>query len=176
MYIIYSEFTGISMEIPQDLVEILEPSESVVWSGKPLKAPFVLKGMLFTLIGIPWFVLPLVIIMKTSPMILLNPVVLLFFAFWYGVSILVFFGSPLYSLLVWKNMYYLLTDRRLIVRKGLVGIDYDTLNLDLIQQVNLNIGFWDRKYGTGTLVIQATGGSTNNAVCRKGTQESLRDY
>lgn len=38
-----------------------------------------------------------------------------------------------------------------------MGIDYDTLNLDLVQQVNLNVGFWDKKYGIGTLIIQATG-------------------
>ncbi len=145
------------MEIPQDIREALEPDESVVWSDKPLKAPFVLKGIVFALIGIPWFVLPLIIIMQASPKILLNPAVLLFMAFWYGVSVLVFFGTPLYSLLVWKNIHYVLTDRRLIVRKGLVGIDYDTLNLDLVQQVNLNVGFWDKKYGTGTLIIQATG-------------------
>ncbi len=148
---------GVSMKIPQDIRETLEPDESVIWSDKPLRTPFILKGIVFAIIGIPWIALPLIIIIKASPKILLNPEILLFMIFWYGISILVFFASPLYSLLVWKNVYYVLTNRRLIVRKGLVGIDYDTLNLDLIQQVNLNVGFWDKKYGTGTLIVQATG-------------------
>jgi len=31
--------------------------------------------------------------------------------------------------------------KRIIVRKGIVGIDYDMLDLENIQQVNINIGF-----------------------------------
>jgi len=145
------------MEIPQDVREMLEPDERILWCGKPLRTPFMLRRIGFIFIGIPWLIFPLIILGATSMKILSEPPVLLFFVFWYGILGFIFFGTPIYSSLVWKNIYYVLTNKRIIIRKGLVGIDYDTLNLDLIQQVNVNVGFWDKKYGTGTLTIQAIG-------------------
>ena len=58
-----------------------------------------------------------------------------------------------------------MTDRRVIVRKGVVGIDYDALSLDLVQQVNVDVGFWDQRYGTGTLTVRAVGVKPLNLFC-----------
>ncbi|WFO75754.1 PH domain-containing protein [Desulfurococcaceae archaeon MEX13E-LK6-19] len=145
------------MEIPQDIKEMLEPDEKILWCDKPLRAPFVRRSIGLVFIGIPWLVFPLIIIGMASTKFLFEPPVLLFLIFWYGILGFIFFWTPIYSSLVWKNIYYVLTNKRIIIRKGLVGIDYDVLNLDAIQQVNVNVGFWDRKYGTGTLTIQAIG-------------------
>ncbi|RLE63155.1 MAG: hypothetical protein DRJ47_09720 [Thermoprotei archaeon] len=97
--------------------------------------------------------------------------ILLFFCFWYGIGILVFFAVSIYAILVWKNMFYLLTDRRIMVRRGLIGIDYDVLGLDMIQQVNTEVGFWDKMYGTGTLTIQAMGVTPLKLHCVKNPRE-----
>jgi len=45
----------------------------------------------------------------------------------------------------------------MIVRKGVVGIDYDILELGYVQQVNLDRGLWDKLYDTGTIIVQAIG-------------------
>jgi len=145
------------MEVPWDVREMLEPNERVLWCGKPLRSPFVLKRIGLAFIAIPWLIIPLIVIGTISPRALFELPILIFFTFWYGILGLIVFGTPVYSFLVWKNIYYILTNKRIIVRKGLVGIDYDILSLDSIRQVNVNVGFWDRKYGTGTLVIQAIG-------------------
>ncbi len=145
------------MEVPQDIREMLEPGERILWCDKPMRTPFVRKSIGLVFIGIPWLIFPLIIIEMTSIKILFEPPILLFFIFWYGILGFIFFGTPIYSSLAWKNIYYVLTNKRIIIRKGLVGIDYDILSLDAVQQVNVNVGFWDRKYGTGTLIIQAMG-------------------
>lgn len=47
--------------------------------------------------------------------------------------------GPLYDYIAWKNIWYVLTNKRIIVRKGVIGIDYDMLELENIQQVNVNV-------------------------------------
>jgi len=85
--------------------------------------------------------------------------------------VFVFFGAPIYAILVWKNIFYVLTDRRIVVRKGLIGIDYDVLGLDMIRQVNINVGLWDKIYRTGTLTIQAIGVTPLKLYCIRNPRE-----
>lgn len=37
-----------------------------------------------------------------------------------------------------------MTDKRVIVRKGLEGIDYEILELVNMQQVNVDVELWDK--------------------------------
>lgn len=145
------------MEIPRDLEEMFEVGERVIWAGKPSKTPFVVKKIGFSLIAVPWLLFPLFMLNATSWTIVSQPFVCLFLVFWYGILGFISLGSPVYSFLVWRNIFYVLTDRRIIVRKGLIGIDYDVLSLDVVQQVNIDVGFWDKLYGTGTVTVQAIG-------------------
>mgnify|MGYP000132519334 CR=1 FL=1 len=153
------------MEIPQDLKEVLEPGERILWSGKPSRIPFTLKSAWFSLLGLPLLAFPLILLRPVLLKVILDPPVLLFLIFWYGILGFVFLGAPIYALLVWRNMFYVLTDKRVVVRKGLVGIDYDILGLDMIQQVNVEVGFWDKLYQTGSLVLQAIGVTPLKLYC-----------
>ena len=77
--------------------------------------------------------------------------------FWYGFLFFIVFTIIVYPILVWRNLFYVLTEKRVIIRKGIIGIDFDILKLELIQQINVNVGIIDRAYGTGSLIIQAMG-------------------
>jgi len=60
----------------------------------------------------------------------------------------------------------------------LIGIDYDILDLENVQQVNVDVGFWDRLYGTGTIIIQSIGVTPvrlNNVEKPRLVQRILRD-
>ena len=142
--------------LPKDVRRMLEPGERVVWFGKPLRAPFLLKSLSTVIMAIPVLVMPLPFLMA-APQVLTHAPVVAFFALWYGFAAFIGLGPLIYNALVWKNLYYVVTDRRIIIRKGVVGIDYDALSLDLVQQVNVDVGFWDQRYGTGTLTIRAVG-------------------
>ena len=164
------------VELPVDVKEMLEPGEEVVWVGKPVRKPFVLKAALPLLLFTPFIIGPL-ILLAAAPQAFGGPIPLLFFLFWYG-SLSFVALAPLYNLLVWKNVFYILTNRRVIVRKGLIGIDYDILDLENVQQVNVDVGFWDRLYGTGTIIIQSIGVTPvrlNNVEKPRLVQRILRD-
>lgn len=101
-------------------------------------------------------IIPTLALSLTSLEIVFNPIILLFFLFWYGILSLIAV-APFYDFLVWKNIWYVLTSKGIIVRKGLIGIDYDFLNLENIQQVNVNVSLLDKKYNTGSIVLQSVG-------------------
>ena len=143
--------------LPSDLLEIVE-GESIVWAGKPFLKPFIAKRLPGMVAPLLFMLIPLSLpISIYEIMASAGLFAVLFFIFWYGVLSLALVSATLYPLFVWRNLYYVLTDKRIVVRKGVIGIDYDFLKLELVQQVNVNIGIWDKIYGSGTVVIQAVG-------------------
>ncbi|MCD6444827.1 PH domain-containing protein [Candidatus Bathyarchaeota archaeon] len=139
----------------EDVISMLEPGERLIWSGRPLLKPFVLKRLSGLIIPIVFIVFstsftPFFTTGWTMPLVS-------FFILWFGILGFMLFLSSIYPLLLWRNLYYVLTDKRMIVRKGVLGIDYDILDLKYIQQINVNVGVWDKFYGTGTVIIQAIG-------------------
>jgi len=54
------------------------------------------------------------------------------------------FGVPLYSKLVWKYTHYAITNKRVIIKSGLIGRDFKTVDHDKITNVEVNISFWDK--------------------------------
>jgi len=71
-------------------------------------------------------------------------------------------------------MVYMLTNKRIIIRRGVIGIDYDILNVENIQQVILNVGFWDKIFGTGTLTVYSIGVKPLSLVAVKEPTKVLR--
>ncbi|OYT28926.1 MAG: hypothetical protein B6U94_08080 [Thermofilum sp. ex4484_79] len=144
--------------LPVDVRELLSRDEKVIWYDKPVLSALMLKSLSMLIIGLPFLIFPLLIFGFTGG---LNPstffVLIPFFAFWYGIVGLITIGPIIHVSLSWRNMLYLLTDKRIIVRQGAVGIDYEILDLENVQQVNLNVGFWDKVYGTGTITIHSIG-------------------
>lgn len=141
---------------PEDLRSLFSEGERVIWLGRAELKPFILRRLPGAILPLAFILMPLTIFPDVSAFPS-QPFLALFFTFWFGISGLMVFYSSLYPLLLWRNLYYVLTDRRIIVRKGVVGIDYDILNLEQIQEINIDRGIWDKIYGTGSIVIQAIG-------------------
>jgi len=78
---------------------------------------------------------------------------------WVGIAISA--GSLVLPLIVsipfflayYKNRYYAYTNKRIIIRTGVFGIDYKGLDLKAIDAVNVYVGFFDKivKKNTGSL-------------------------
>jgi len=156
------------LSLPSDVRGVLESGERVLWFDRPVFIPYIagnlVKGLLvfvFMLFFIgfalmfPWGEIPIFISF-------------FFLLFFVGFPALIGFSAVFYPILVWRNILYVVTDRRIIVRKGLVGLDYDFLSLEYVQRVDVQRGFLDVRYGSGTIVIQAVGVSST-------TLYSIRD-
>lgn len=71
-------------------------------------------------------------------------------------------GIPIYSILVYKYFHYIITDKRVIIQKGLVGRDFEIADLDKITNTELNIDIFDKFSGedSGSIIISTAGSFT----------------
>ena len=74
-----------------------------------------------------------------------------------GFGLLLLLVSVLYTLvpiLMYKKTYYIVTNKKIVIRTGIIGIDYKTLDIDFIGSVNVNVNLYDKMMGknvTGTI-------------------------
>ena len=73
---------------------------------------------------------------------------------------ILFWGPMLYKK-GYNNLFYCYTNKRLIVRSGMIGVDYKSLDYKDMTSVDVKVGFLDRKTKTGTITFR-----TPSAHCR----------
>ena len=59
----------------------------------------------------------------------------------------------------WRNLEYAFTDKRIIIRSGVIGINLVNIYYADIKGVNLKIGFFDRMFKVGDIYISTSGKS-----------------
>ena len=112
--------------------DILEKDEQIVKIIKPSKSRY-WKFFLMPLI-IPIFLPHFIVIMACT----------------------LFFIIPLLYARSYNNLYYAYTNKRLIVRKGTIGIDYKTLDYKFISSTSVDVGLLDKgKTKTGSLSFKS---------------------
>lgn len=118
---------------------ILEPQEKIVWQGKTSRRPlgFRLFFQLFILGSLSS------IISNQN-----HEVIILFY--------LLFFALLLGIIFKWLFDYlkiFILTDRRLIIRSGLIGTDYNSISFSKIRTLNVAVDLWEKVFAVGTIQI-----------------------
>jgi uncharacterized membrane protein YdbT with pleckstrin-like domain len=117
-----------------EIVDILNNDEAILWQGRPALLPFFASSLLSALIGIP----PLLWALRsvaTNPLGPGSRIFTLFFLapfFLVGLSLAV--AYPLYHLLVYVNLSYGITNKRVLLQSGI--IEKDALMLDFDQISN----------------------------------------
>lgn len=116
-----------SMEELHLFDDILEKDEEIVKIIKPSKRRY-WNSLLFPW-GIPLFWPHFIIIMAAT----------------------LFFTLPLLYAHGYKNLWYAYTNKRIIIRKGTIGVDYRSLAYKDISVDSVDVGFLDKFSNTGTL-------------------------
>ena len=70
----------------------------------------------------------------------------------------------LYQFLDWANRLYVLTDRRIMRRRGILQVDFFEARLDRIQQTSVLQLVRERAFGLGTIAFATAGTSTLDAL------------
>ena len=96
-----------------------------------------------------------------------------------GIFFIAFGSIPLLSAMInfvgrivkFKNIEYVVTNKRLIIRSGIIGVDFKEINLDQIGAVTVRVDFLDKlvKPNTGTIffgsastpIVQSDKGNTS---------------
>ena len=141
-----------------NLTEQLRSGERVLWQGKPKLFPFIfahnavpfLFGLFFMAVTFFFFVSPL--LSTGFPLeLILFPLIFFFVGF------LIAFGQPIWSYLAFRNTEYMISDQRLITQTGAIGLDTRFVELEKVQEVNVQVGVFDRLFGTGRIYAMTAG-------------------
>lgn len=139
----------------KELDKVLDDREKVFWEGKPRFWPFFLSGFVMAIFGLIFLVVGAVVIIvgisQGNYWIILLP------HFWIGVAFV--FGIPTYRALVWKYTYYAITNKRVIIQKGLIGRDFEMVDFDKITNAEVRVGLLDILFGkkSGSILISTAG-------------------
>lgn len=141
---------------------MLGEGERILWQGKPKKSAFIANkvlamlpfALLWAAVDVAFVVLVFVLDAPTvMQWIVVAFVCLHLLPFWIWLS------NVLTANRRYKNMHYALTDRRIMIRSGLVGIDYQSVSYKDIQNVDLRVGVADKLLKVGDVYFVTAAGN-----------------
>lgn len=148
--------------------DVLNNDEKVLWQGKPNAKSYVLAAMLKMLpIAIIWLIFDGAFIFFITAGMIKGDIPTFILAF-----IIPFFLLHLTPVWIWlggiikaarevKNLEYAITDRRIIIRSGVIGIDFKFINYTEVDSVNVKVGLIDKIFKVGDIYINS---SVNSGV------------
>ena len=148
--------------------DVINDDEKVLWQGKPNAKSYVLAAMLKMLpIALIWIIFDGTFIFFITSGMINGDIPLFILAF-----IIPFFLLHLTPVWIWiggtikatrevKNLEYAVTDRRIIIRSGVIGIDFKFINYTEIDSINVKVGLIDKIFKVGDIYINS---SVNSGV------------
>jgi len=152
----------------QNAVEdILEKDEKILQRLKPnakvIRLEAIFKGMPLALL---WFSIDAIFIvtMFATGAVEEAPWMIAFMIGFFALHLLpvwLYIANLIKKLAGYKNIEYVFTDKRIIIRSGLVGIDFKSIYYTSLESVNLKVGLFDRLFKVGDIYLKA---NTQTAV------------
>ena len=140
--------------------DVLESDEEVLVSLTPDKRDYILeaifKSLPIVLIWLAFDVFFIIMMIKTNAFE--NTMVIWFTIFFFAFHLLpvwLYFANIFKRVAGYKNIQYYFTDRRIIIRNGIIGIDYKIFYYQDINTVTVKVGLWDRMFKVGDLYINS---------------------
>ena len=152
-------------DLPPDFRAVTEPDEKVLWTGKPMFWPFVLHAVPLVVIGIVWTALDSGLhgdayrfASRQDALAFYTFIVLHSLPAWGSIAYAAYLG------MVHSNTVYGYTNRRLLMRSGVIGTSFKSIDYDTIQELDVTVGIIDRLFNTGT--VRAFTGQTTSKGAR----------
>ena len=154
-----SKYENMNSEfVPMNLEKIIVEGEEVIWSGKPKKSAFIINKVLTMLpIAIIWllfdsgFIIAFLSSGETGMLWFIVP----FFAF-HLMPVWIWLSNVLTANKKWKNTEYAITDKRIIISSGFIGMDYQSIYYKDIENVHLKISVIDKILKVGDIYFDTT--------------------
>ena len=148
----------------KNIEDVIGSDEQILWSGKPKKRAFLINAFTKMLpIALIWLLFDGAFIgLMIGTMDEIPAPVKIFMA--------VFFLFHLMPVWIWlsnvltanrqhENLEYAFTQKRIIIKSGIIGIDFKNIYYSEIDSVNLRVGLVDRIEKVGDIYIKSIGGA-----------------
>lgn len=150
-----------------ELERMLMPDESIIWRGTPKKSAYVINAsMKMAPIAIIWLLFDGTFIfsffsagqMARGMMLMIIP-----FFFLHLMPVWIWLFNVLTASKRWKNTEYAVTNKRVLIRNGLVGYQYESIYYTDIANVSLRVGMIDKMLGVGDIHLLTRGIGVNGS-------------
>lgn len=144
-----------------EFTSMLMPNETILWHGIPKKSAYIINASVKMLpIAIIWLLFDgfFIFNMISGSMMMggMNFIMIPFFLI-HLFPVWIWLGSTLTASRRWKNTQYAVTDKRILIRNGLIGYDYKSIYYTEINNVNLRVGMIDKMLGVGDIYLSLEG-------------------
>ncbi len=150
----------------REIEKVLNKNEKVLWEGSPNFWPFVAKSFLIAPFGLVFFSFAVFFTINALQMSSVFPVfgmsstiTVIFGSIFALAGISMIFGPPLYAITVHKHTHYAITDKRVLLQKGIIGRDFEIVDFDKITNVEVNVGLFDKilSESSGSILMSTAG-------------------
>lgn len=95
------------------------------------------------------------------------------FAIYFSISLVIWILTFVYLIFYYRKLFYCITTERVIIRKGVFGTDYKTLDMQMIGATNVHVSLLDKivHHNTGSIVF----GSNSAPIMGQGSTFIFRD-
>jgi len=156
----------------REIDKVIDKSERILWEGKPKFWPFFLgRSVGATFFGGVWLLF-LLFFFVTAAVSNPNALTILLLTPYFWIGILIAIGVPIYTFLVYNHTYYAITDKRIIMQKGIIGRDFEIIDFDQLSNAGVNVGLFDKLFGknSGSILLTTPGTITyTNTFSQRGT-------
>ncbi len=156
----YEKYERASILTEENGIEpMLGENEQILWQGRPNKRAYVANKILGMLpLALLWLAIDSVFVVLTFSFDLppAAKVGVCVFVCFHLIPFWMWLSNVLTASKRHRNTCYALTDHRILIRTGLVGVDIQSISYSDVQRVNLRIGVIDRLLGVGDLYFVST--------------------
>lgn len=134
----------------------LMPDESIIWKGIPKKSAFIINSSIKMMpIALLWLAFDSFFIFGISKAGELGGagIFLIFFFAFHLMPVWIWLYNVFTAYGRWKNTEYAVTDKRIIIRNGFIGYQYDSIYYTDISNVSLRVGVIDSILKVGDIHI-----------------------
>ena len=146
---------------------MLGEDEQILWRGKPKKSAYLWNAFLKHFpIAFIWLLFDggiIAMMIVTGAMKEAGAPIAIFLTVFFAFHLLpvwIWLGNTLTAKKQCENLEYAFTNKRIIVRSGVVGVDYKNLYYAQIESVNLKVGLLDRLLKVGDIYIKCEGSAS----------------
>lgn len=135
--------------LPEQFKIVKDDDEKFIWVGEPAFLPFLCTGIPFLLFGLIWGAFDYFGFIRNMPKELIG-----FAIPFFALHLFPFYASILNMfrlVLVHKNTFYVITNKRVMMRSGFWGIDFNAIDFDKISDIQVTVNPLENMLGVGTL-------------------------
>lgn len=148
----------------KNIEDVIGSDEQILWSGKPKKRAFLINAFTKMLpIALIWllfdgaFIGLMIGTMDEIPTSV-KTFMVVFFLF-HLMPVWIWLSNVLTANRQHENLEYAFTNKRIIIKSGIIGIDFKNIYYSEIDSVNLRVGLVDRIEKVGDIYIKSIGGA-----------------